>query len=118
VKYKLRFSKQAVQDIADALDFTLAQFGEKQRRRYQQFIRDALAAIAVDPENVHAKRRPEIHRDARTMHLARRGRHARHLFLYRVVSDQFVDIGRLLHDSMEVRRHLPPGFDAEAAHHA
>lgn len=29
---------------------------------------------------------------------------------YRVVGDQYIDIGRLLHDSMEMTRHLPDGF--------
>lgn len=113
MKYKLRFSRQAVQDIADVLAFTAEQFGQGQRQRYQQIIGQALAEIADDPENMHARRRPEIHAEARTMHLARRGRPARHFLLYRVTSDQFVDIGRLLHDSMELRRHLPPGFEMQ-----
>ena len=93
--------------------FTLEQFGPKQHKRYQQIIGNALAEIAADPEDIHAKRRPEIHPQARTMHLARQGRPARHFFLYRVVNDQFVDIGRLLHDSMEIRRHLPAGFETQ-----
>jgi toxin ParE1/3/4 len=110
MKYALRFSTKAVRDISEVLDFTVQQFGEKQRGIYQQIVRDALEELAADPENPRSKRRPEIHPDARTMHLARRGKRARHLFLYRIKNSRFVDIARLLHDSMEIRRHLPPDF--------
>jgi len=113
MKYTLRLSTQAVQDIADALAFTSQQFGEKQRAIYQKIVRDTLEEIAVDPEGPRSKRRTEIHPDAWTMHLGRRGKRARHLFLYRKKNSRFVDIARLLHDSMEVDRHLPPSFDSE-----
>src|SRR5438093_13629627 len=95
---KLRFSSDAVRDIEEVLAHTQEQFGERQRERYKALIRDALADIGHDPEAPPAKRRPEIHRDARTFHLSRRGRHARHYFLYRIVESEgqrFVQIGRL-----------------------
>ena len=113
MKYTLRISAPAVQDIADVLAFTSAQFGEKQQKIYQRIIRDALAELAANPENLRSKPRPEIHADARTMHLGRRGKPARHLFLYRIKDDHFVDIARLLHDSMEIQRHIPADFEED-----
>jgi toxin ParE1/3/4 len=113
MKYTLRFSTQAVRDISEVLAFTLHQFGDKQRAVYQQIIRDALEELATDPENPRSKRRPEIHPDTWTMHVGRRGKRARHLLLYRIKNDRFVDIARLLHDSMEIERHLPPDFVSE-----
>ena len=115
MKYKLRFSKQAAQDIEDVLALTLERFGEKQWERYKQIIRNALLEIAADPEGIHTRRRPEIHPNARTMHLARRGQPARQFILYRLAGEPFVDIGRLLHDSMELSRHLPSGFESDDA---
>ena len=111
MKFKLRFSKSAVRDIEEVLAYTLAQFGQQKTEQYKELIRQALAEIATDPNHPPAKYRPEIHADARTFHLARRGRRARHLFLYRVIGNEFVDIARLLHDSMEIERHLPEGLD-------
>jgi toxin ParE1/3/4 len=110
MRYVLRLSNQAVRDISDALDFTLKQFGEKQRTQYQRIIRETLEELAADPDNRRIKRRPEIHPDARTIHLGRRGRRARHLFLYRVVDNRFVDVARLLHDSMDLERNMPEDF--------
>jgi toxin ParE1/3/4 len=47
------------------------------------------------------------------MHLGRRGKPARHLFLYRIRDGRFVDIARLLHDSMEIERHIPADFEGD-----
>lgn len=113
MRHKLRFSPQAVRDIEEALEYTLEQFGERKQEQYKDLIRLALADIAVNPDDPRAKRRPELHPDARTFHLSRRGMHARHFLLYRVTADRHVDIGRLLHDSMDLARHVPEGFGAD-----
>lgn len=109
-RFKLRFSKHAVQDIADVLGYTLTQFGEQKFREYQELIRKALTDIAANPDLAQAKHRPELHVDARTFHIARPGKRARHFFIYRV-KGEFIDIARLLHDSMDLRRHLPDDID-------
>jgi len=110
MSFRIRISRRAVRDIEQVLAHTMRQFGPRQYERYKPLIRDALADIAADPVASPAKHRPEIRSDARTFHISREGKHAGHFFLYRVVEDRFVDIGRLLHDSMEVRQHLPESF--------
>ena len=107
MSFTLRFSKQAAQDIENVLAVTLLQFGEGQLSRYRDLIRQALSNLRADPYAPPAKHRPEIHPDARTFHIARRGKRARHLFVYRVVDPSTIEIARLLHDSMELWRHLP-----------
>mgnify|MGYP001182389650 CR=1 FL=1 len=77
----LRFSKPAVRDIEDVLGYTLAQFGEQKHEQYKWLIRQALLDIAADPNRPPARRRPELHPDARTFHISRRGMRARHFFL-------------------------------------
>lgn len=112
MKRKLRISRQALRDIEDVLAWTREQFGDRKLAEYEELIRAALADVAANPDDPHARRRPEIHPDARTFHLARRGKRARHFLLYRVAADGHVDVGRLLHDAMELKRHLPEGFGA------
>jgi len=110
MRAKLRFSTRAVEDIDDVLAYTLTHFGEKKYQEYTELIRQALADIELGPDRQPAKSRPELHRDARTFHIGRRGRRARHFFLFRITSEEIIDIGRLIHDSMDLQRHLPEGF--------
>ncbi len=113
MRLRLRFSQQAVQDIEDVLAYTLGHFGQRRHEQYKLLIRQALAEIASRPNAPPARHRPEIHADARTFHIARAGKRARHFFLYRVIEGQSIDIGRLLHDSMDLQRHLPDGFASQ-----
>lgn len=115
MRFKLRFSMNAVRDMEAALAYTVRHFGEQKHDDYKSLIRLALKGIVSNPFGFPAKHRPELHPEARTYHLARRGKRATHFFLYRVHEDKFVDIGRLLHDAMELERNLPPGFGTDVA---
>jgi toxin ParE1/3/4 len=112
MRHKLRFSRAAIRDMEAVLAYTLERFGERKCEQYKFLIRQALADVAADPHHHNARHRPEIHPDARTFHISRRGKPARHFLLYRITAEHYVDIGRLLHDSMELNRHLPDGFEA------
>ena len=111
MNFQVRFSKSAVRDVEAVLTYTLKRFGKRKHAEYKSLIREALKDIAADPLRFPAKHRPEQHPDARTFHVARKGRRATHFFLYRVSTRQCIDIGRLLHDAMDLGLHLPPGFD-------
>jgi len=108
--HELRFSPGAIEDIEEVLLYTLARFGERKYMEYAELIRLALEDIRANPDQIPPKRRPQIHLDARTFHIARRGRAARHFLLYRIVGEEFVDVGRLLHDAMDLHLHLPGGY--------
>ena len=110
--WELRLSHAAERDIEDVLLWTYSEFGESQYERYKAIIAERLEELANNPDHPLAKTRPEIHTDARTMHLARVGVNARHFFLFRVIGDDVVEVGRLLHDSMDLPEHLPPGFSS------
>jgi toxin ParE1/3/4 len=111
MSFTLRFSPRAVQDIEDVLAYTAGQFGLRKYDEYRELIRQALADLAADPSRPPARCRPELQKEAWTFHIARRGRRARHFFIYRIVGSRYVDIGRLLHDSMDIQRHLPNEFE-------
>lgn len=89
--------------IIDVLDFTLEEFGETKYLEYRDLIGLALKTLEATP--TAGKRRPEIHPDAWTYHIARPGRKARHLFLYR--ARDVVEIARFLYDAMDLPRQRP-----------
>jgi toxin ParE1/3/4 len=112
-----RLSPQAQQDIEAILEWTHKEFGEKIRRRYQALLTRAIMDVAENPERAGSRARPEIGVAARTYHLRHSRDHVkksdgtihrpRHILVYRVVDDGQVDIARVLHDGMELKRHLP-----------
>jgi toxin ParE1/3/4 len=108
--FRIHVSNQARRDIAEALAWTRDRFGEDKEEEYWDLILAAFADLARDPEK--ARRRPELHPQARTFHIARRGKRARHFLLLSIAEPDTVEIARLLHDSMDLASHLPQGYEA------
>jgi toxin ParE1/3/4 len=110
----------AVDDIESILAWTHEQFGEKARLRYEALLICAIADIANQPERAGSSSRPEIAPSARTYHVVHSRKHVtrgsrsvrrpRHFILYRIQRDGSVEIGRVLHDSLDLARHLPEEF--------
>ncbi len=107
---QVRISGQAQRDIEAVLAWTLREFGEQKYDEHRGLIRLAILEVAQSPGA--GTRRPELHEAARTFHIARRGRRARHFLLFRVADGGIVEIARLLYDGMDLASHLPPGFEA------
>lgn len=89
--------------IVDVLHFTLEEFGERKYLEYRELIGLALQTLETSP--AAGKCRPDIHPDAWTYHIARPGRRARHMFLYRICD--VVEIARFLYDAMDLSRQRP-----------
>ena len=110
-------SPAAEQDIASILAWTHEEFGEQARLRYEALVVRAILDLAGNPDRAGTHSRPEIAADVRSYHLSHsRGRvaaaigrvkHPRHFLLYRVRNDGGIEVGRVLHDSMDLDRHLP-----------
>ena len=111
MSWSLRILDHAAQDIEAVLTVTWRSFGEVQYEAYRRLIHDALVEIATDPCGARVRARPEIHEQARTLHIGRIGKPARHFFLFRIAEDNVVEVARLLHDRMEIRRHVQESFD-------
>jgi len=115
-----RLSQQAEEDIVRILARSERQFGTTARARYQALIGQALREVAADPARRGSKARPELGDLVRTYHLRhcasqagdRRVANRRHLLLYRVIAPGVTGIGRILHDAMELSRHLPDDYGA------
>jgi toxin ParE1/3/4 len=108
-----RLSRAAEADIIDLLAWIHDQFGEQARQRYEKLIAAAIRDIAKEPTRSGSVERPELGIGVRSWHL--RGsryhnagdvvRRPRHFLIYRVENDLLI-IGRILHDAMELHRHV------------
>lgn len=116
VRYRLSAAAQS--DIIDILAWSQQQFGDETRKRYEALIVAALRDIATQPTRPGSIERPELGAAVRSWHLrlsceraptdAGRVRHPRHFLIYRNEPDVVV-VGRILHDAMELTRHLDSG---------
>ena len=80
----------------------------------------ALRDIADEPMRPGSVARPEIGSEVRSYHIrfsrrrvagpAASVRTPRHLILYRVMHPGLIGVGRVLHDRMELERHLPASY--------
>jgi toxin ParE1/3/4 len=108
----------AKRDLAEVMEWSVREFGERAALRYDALIRQALKDIAADPERAGSKERPELMiKGARTYHLqfsrtrvrGARVRKPRHFLLYRWAGGA-VELARILHDSRDLQRHLPDEY--------
>jgi toxin ParE1/3/4 len=110
-RWTVRLTAAAEADFQEILRWTLAQFGEAQARVYAETLSVALKALAAGPTVTGARERNEIAKGLSTFHIARKGRRGRHFVVFRIGHDQgreVIEVLRVLHDSMDLQRHLPP----------
>ncbi|MGV0986390.1 MAG: type II toxin-antitoxin system RelE/ParE family toxin [Limnohabitans sp.] len=100
-------AEKAEHDLLDALVWTTDQFGALQADEYLETLTLALEALTDGPNIVGSKVRDDIGLGIRTLHVARLGRKGRHLVVFRMADGQSIDVIRLLHDSMDLAKHLP-----------
>jgi toxin ParE1/3/4 len=106
-RWRVRFGAQAERDLLDILQWTAETFGALQAVNYRTTLTQSVRELGVGPDTAGAKKRDDIGRGLYTLHVARHGRRGRHLLLYRVTDNLTIEILRILHDSMELRRHVP-----------
>jgi toxin ParE1/3/4 len=109
--WTVRLSGAAEADFRHILRWTADNFGATQARVYAETLSSALQALGASPSILGVKERPEIGPEIRTFHVARNGRKGRHFVMFRIAGTQnskLIDVLRLLHDSMDLARYLPP----------
>lgn len=114
---RYRLSDAAQEDVINVLGWTQEQSGETARQRHEGLVVAALRDVAAQPGRPGSIARTEIGVGVRSWHLRRSMGHAdrgadvvrrpRHFLVYRI-KPGLLAIGRLLHDSMELARHLDP----------
>jgi toxin ParE1/3/4 len=113
---KLQFARRAKRDIGALLDWSEERFGPLARRRYEALIDAALQDIANDASRAGSTGLIILGRRVRLYHLRHSRNRARvdegvvqsprHVVVYRLAPHDTVIILRVLHDSMDLTRHL------------
>ena len=115
-RWRIRLSATAEADYRNILRWTAQRFGEAQAVAYHDVLADAIAALANGPEVPGARKRDDIASGLMTLHVARGQRRGRHAILYRARATSeppMVDVLRLLHDAMDLSRHVDPVANEE-----
>lgn len=110
---RVQFSGPALRDLADILDWSVAQFGDSARERYEILIETALQDLAADPERRGSRQAPgEMGRESRLYHLKwsrrrslERGggvRSPSHVIAYRELAADVLFVQRILHEAMDI----------------
>jgi toxin ParE1/3/4 len=114
---RIRLTLPARRDIADLLDWSAEHFGPSGRRRYEALVETALRDIAADPARTGSREETQLGPGLRIYHLrlsrdrakAKFGvvRSPRHILLYRSQpKENVVTVLRVLHDAMDLVRHI------------
>ena len=108
--WTVRLTAAAEADFEEILRWTQEQFGEAQARIYAGTVSAALNDLAAGPNVIGARKRDDILKGIFTLHVARKGHKGRHFVMFRVgrtPDGDVIDVLRLLHDAMDLPRHLP-----------
>src|SRR5713101_6207256 len=107
LQWRVRLGAVAELDFANILKWTAENFGARQAAIYRDTLVQAVGELANGPDVPGSRARDDIMLGPRTLHVARHGRRWRHFLLYRAVEGGIIEIGRILHDQMDLQRHLP-----------
>lgn len=108
--WRVRLATTAQEDYQDILQWTVDQFGLNQARTYAETVAAALEDLCSGPGIVGVKARSEIGPKLYTLHVARKGRKGRHFVMFQASHEpggDVINVLRILHDSMDLQRHLP-----------
>ena len=117
---KCSLSPAAAADIASILSWTQGNFGKAARSRYGALLKQATSDLATNPTRPGRLNCPEISPNVFTYHLwhsrdnvpvkSLRVDKPRHFFLCRTVGQDKIEVGRVLHDAMDIDRHIPRDY--------
>lgn len=109
-------SPTALRDIEAALQWSETNLGSEATDRYAALIDCSIKDIADTPKRSGSRVCEDVSSDLRIYHLWHSRRRVplqpgrvkkpRHFLLYRVISTQTVELVRVLHDNMDVERHV------------
>lgn len=109
--WHVRLSEPAEKDFFTILRWTTQRFGKRQARIYATTLRASLKALVEGPGVLGSVARSDIGPNILTLHVARNQRRGRHFIVYRAhEGDRHIEVLRILHDSMDLARHIPPSI--------
>jgi toxin ParE1/3/4 len=112
--WDVEISDAAAADIRGIVRWTRRRFGPDQAVEYGGLIKAALDELRAGPDILGTRECSEAGPGYRTLHIARHGRRGRHFILFRArAPERRVIVGRILHEAMDLTRHVPPEDDEE-----
>lgn len=115
-RWTIRLAEAAGQDYQAILRWTVENFGRAQARTYAKTLNSALQDLAQGPSLTGVRPREDIGPGIHALHVARHGRKGRHFVVFRIVPSpdtSIIEVLRLLHDSMDLPRHLPAANESD-----
>jgi toxin ParE1/3/4 len=112
--WEIVLAASAEADLKSIIRWTAEKFGDMQARRYSVTLNDAISALVEGPTVTGARTRNDIVKGLHSLHVARNGHNGSHLVFFRVDTDRTrIEILRVLHDAMDIARHLPAQSGSE-----
>lgn len=96
--------------------WTAEKFGRKQAETYAETLMSAIASLAEGPTAIGVKSCDDVCPGIFMLHAARGGHRARHFLVFRADlqrQEQGVQVVRILHDSMDLARHMTVDVETE-----
>jgi len=97
---QLFFSNDAEEDLINITEYTIKKWGYRQADKYNLEIENAYQIIKKNPFDLLCKSRDDILTNLRSINV---GKHA---IFYRILNDTTIEILRILHLSMDFKRHF------------
>lgn len=107
----MRLSAAAASDYSAIVRWTLEQFGTEQARTYAELLDGALGELHAGPNTPGARPRLDLPEGFFALHASRGRRKTRHFIVFRYsreADEKYMEVVRILHDSMDLQRHLTP----------
>ena len=105
--WRIRLVAIADRDYQEIVKRSAQDFGARQARAYAKTMEMAITALREKgPETIGAKKREEIGPGLFSLHAARGRRKASHFLLFRVRQNHTIEILRILHERMDLARHI------------
>jgi toxin ParE1/3/4 len=112
--WEILLAASAEADLRSIIRWTAGKFGIVQARPYSVTLNEAISALAEGPTVTGARARYDIAKGLHSLHVARNGHNGSHSVLFRVNTRRNrIEILRVLHDAMDIVRHLPEPPDSE-----
>lgn len=108
--WPVHLTAAAENDFEQAVRWSARQFGVNQARIYAETLTLAISALTEGPAAAGVRHREDIGKRLMSLHVARLGRKGRHFVIFRTgrrAGGRVVEVLRLLHDAMDLARHLP-----------
>lgn len=105
--WTVRLVAASEQDYLGVIKRSAQNFGPLQAEVYAETLGLVIDALRNSgPTTIGVKERQEIGTGIFTLHAARSKRKASHFFVFRVVDIRTIEILRILHDRMDLARHM------------